>query len=137
MGVVSVPVPTLPQATLDMTPTRRALLFALMVLLCAGFVSIVAALGREASLRPGEAPGPRARPPRLTCGAIATGVVLAVVGLGDYWWTVEASKYARYVYKPLEGATAVTPDGRLTLTLRDPGWIGLRRTDDFVPITVT
>ena len=28
--------------------------------------------------------------------------------------------------------TAITGDGRLVLTLRDPGWIGTRRLDDFV-----
>jgi hypothetical protein len=132
-GVVAVPVPTLPQATLGMSPALRAVLFALMVLLCAGFVSIIAALWREAGLEPGETPGPRARRRGRIAGAIATGVVFAVVLLGNRWWTAEASSYARYVYKPLEASTAVMPDGRLTLTLRDPGWISLRRTDDFVP----
>ena len=131
-GVVAVPVPTLPQATLDMTPTRRAILFALMVLLSAGFVSIVAALGREAGLEPGEAPGPRARRRGRIAGALATGLAITVVVLGNWWWTAEASRYARYVYKPLEASTAVAPDGRLTLALRDPGWISLRRTDDLV-----
>lgn len=131
-GVVAVPVPTLPQATLDMSPTLRALLFALMVLLCAGFVSIIAAWGREAWLEPGESPGPRARRRGRIAGAIATSVVVAVVVLGNWWWTAEASSYARYVYKPLEASTVVMPDGRLTLALRDPGWISLRRTDDFV-----
>jgi hypothetical protein len=131
-GVAAVPVPTLPQATLDMSPTRRALLFALMVLLCAGFISIIAALGREAGLKPGEAPGPRARRRGKIAGAIATSVVFSVVVLGNWWWTAEASNYARYVYKPLEASTLVMPDERLTLALRDPGWISLRRTDDFV-----
>jgi hypothetical protein len=131
-GVVAVPVPTLPQATLDMTPTLRAVLFALMVLLSAGFVSIGAALGREAGLQPGEAPGPRARRRGRIGGAIATGLVITVVVLGNWWWTAEASSYARYVYKPLEASTAVAPDGRLTLALRDPGWISLRRTDDLI-----
>jgi hypothetical protein len=51
-GAVAVPVPTLPQTTLDMSPSLGVLLFALMVLLCAGFVSIVSALGREAGLEP-------------------------------------------------------------------------------------
>ena len=60
LGVVAVPVPTLPQATLGMTPLFRAGLFALMVLLSAGFVSIAAALWREAGLPPGARPG-RAR----------------------------------------------------------------------------
>jgi len=103
-----------------------------MVLLGTGFISIIAALGREAGLEPGEAPGPSARRRGRIAGAIATGVVIAVVVLGNWWWTAEASSYARYVYKPLEASSAVMPDGRLTLALRDPGWISLRRTDDFV-----
>ena len=131
-GVVAVPVPTLPQATLAMSPTLRAGLFALMVLLAAGFVSIVAALGREAGLEPGETPGSRARRRGRIAGAIATGIVITVVVLGNWWWAAEASSYSRYVYKPLEASTAVAPDGRLTLALRDPGWISLRRTDDLV-----
>ena len=131
-GVVAVPVPTLPQATLDMSPMLRAGLFALMVLLSAGFVSIVAALGREAGLMPGETPGSRARRRGRIAGTIATGIVITVVVLGNWWWAAEASSYARYVYKPLEASTAVTADGRLKLALRDPGWISLRRTDDLV-----
>ena len=131
-GVLSVPVPTLPQATLEMSPVLRALLFALMVLLSAGFVGIVAALGREAGLDPGEPPGPRDRRRGRIAGAVATCVVVAVVVLGNRWWTAEASRYSRYVYKPLAAATTIDPDGRLTLTPRDPGWIASRRIDDFV-----
>ncbi len=132
MGVVAVPVPTLPQATLGMSPLLRAALFALMVLLSAGFVSIAAALWREAGLPPGERPGPRARRRGRIAGVVATGIVIAVVVLGNWWWTVEATSYARYVYKPLEASTTVAADGRLALSLRDPGWISLRRTDDLV-----
>ena len=65
-GVVSVPVPTLPQATLDMSLPLRALLFALMVLLGAGFVSIVAA----SAAKPGWSPArrrARAPPSRQDC----------------------------------------------------------------------
>ena len=132
LGVVSVPVPTLPQATLDMGFTLRVSLFALMVLLGAGFVSIIAALGREAGLEPGQTPGRPARRRGRIAGAIAILVVAAVVVLGNAWWDAEASRYARYVYRALDAATSVTPDGRLTLTLRDPGWISTRRTNDLV-----
>jgi len=44
----------------------------------------------------------------------------------------QAALYGRYVYKPLEATATVASDGRLALTLRDPGWIGSRRLDDFV-----
>ena len=49
------------------------------------------------------------------------------------WWSVEATAYDRYVYKPLIGSPRVMPDSTLSLSLTDPGWIGSRRLDDFVP----
>jgi len=53
--------------------------------------------------------------------------------LGNMWWTVEATAYDRYVYKPLVATPRLNPDSTLALTLTDPGWIGSRRLDDFVP----
>jgi hypothetical protein len=131
-GVTSVPVPTLPQATLEMSAGLRVLLTGLMLLLCTGFVAIVAALGREAGLEPGETADRRARRRGRIAGAVATIIVVIVVVLGNRWWGVEASSYARYVYKPLEAAASLSDDGRLALSLRDPGWISTRRIDDFV-----
>jgi hypothetical protein len=132
MGRLSVPVPTMPQATLQMDPALRGLLFAFMLLLCGGFITIVSTVAREATLGPGEIPGPRARRRGRIVGVVATCLVIAVVFLGNGWWTVEASRYARYVYKPLETTATVTSTGALRLTLSDPGWIRLRRLDDFV-----
>lgn len=131
-GELSVPVPTLPQSTLAMTRTLRAALFTFMLLLSAGVVSIVSAIVREAALGAGETPGPAARRRGRIAGLVATCVVVAVLFLGNWWWAVEASNYARYVYKPLEATPSVTPDGRLRLALRDPGWLFSRRLDDFV-----
>ena len=131
-GQLAVPVPTLPKSTLAMSRGLGALLVGLMGLLCAGFVAIVAAMAREAGLPPGEAPSRVARRRGRIAGAIASAVVLAAVFFGNAWWGAEAASYSRYVYRPLEAVPAVTAD-RLTLTLRDPGWIGSRRLDDFVP----
>jgi hypothetical protein len=131
-GVVAVPVSALPAATLDMAPTRRAVLFSMMLLLCAGFVSIASALAREAHLPPGEMPARRDRRRGTIAAAAATGVVIAVIVFGNRWWSAEAASYARYVYKPLEAYTAVTPDRRLNLSVRDPGWLAFRRIDDFI-----
>ena len=131
-GQLAVPVPTLPKSTLAMSRGLGALLVGLMGLLCAGFVAIVATIAREAGLPPGEAPGRPARRRGRIAGAIASAVVLAAVFFGNAWWGAEAASYSRYVYRPLEAVPAVTAD-RLTLTLRDPGWIGSRRLDDFVP----
>ena len=104
-----------------------------MLLLAAGFVGIVSALAREARLGAGDPIDRRARWRGRIAGAIAALVVGGVVFLGNMWWSVEASSYARYVYKPLVATPSVTADARLRLNLRDPGWIGSRRVDDFVP----
>jgi hypothetical protein len=131
-GTISVPVPTLPQTTLAMTPPLRLLLLAFMLLLCGGFVAIASAIAREARLAPGETPGPSAVRRGRIAGTIAAAAATVVVLLGSKWWSVEASAYNRYVYKPLE-ASAALDNSQLTLALRDPGWIASRRTDDFVP----
>jgi hypothetical protein len=132
-GTLSVPVPTLPQSTLAMTPALRVVLFILMFLLAAGFVAIVSAMAREARLGAGEALDPRSRRRGRIAAAIATVGVGGIIYLGNMWWSVEASAYDRYVYKPLTASVAISPDANLRLTLRDPGWIGSRRLDDFVP----
>ena len=132
-GTLSVPVPTLPQSTLAMTPALRVVLFILMLLLAAGFVAIVSAMAREARLGAGEALDPRSRRLGRVAAAIATVVIGGVIYFGNLWWSVEASAYDRYVYKPLTATAVVTPDANLRLTLRDPGWLGSRRLDDFIP----
>ena len=131
-GTLSVPVPTLPQATLGMTLAIRGLLFALMLLLSAGFIAIISALVREARLDAGETPDIAARRRGRIAAGVAACLTVAVVLLGNRWWTAEASSYSRYVYKPLEATPVLRPDGRLRLELRDPGWIASRRLDDLV-----
>jgi hypothetical protein len=132
-GALSVPVPTLPQSTLAMGRGLRAMLFTLMLLLAAGFVGIVSALAREARLGAGETIDRRARWRGRIAGAAAAVVVGVIVFFGNMWWTVEASNYDQYVYKPLTATPSVTADARVRLDLRDPGWIASRRLDDFVP----
>ena len=130
-GTFSVPVPTLPQSTLAMSPPLRVILSIFMLLLGGGLVAIVSAMARESRLGAGEQLDPRARRRGRIAGAIAAVVVIGVAYLGNMWWTVEATAYDRYVYKPLI-ATPQLAGNALTLSLSDPGWIGSRRLDDFV-----
>jgi len=132
-GTLSVPVPTLPQTTRAMTPGLRALLAVFMLLLCGGFIAIASAIAREARLGAGELPARAAVRRGRIAGATAAVLAIVVVVLGNKWWSAEASAYSRYVYKPLEATPSIDGAGRLTLGLRDPGWIGSRRVDDFVP----
>jgi hypothetical protein len=131
-GTLSVPVPTLPKATLEMGTGVRAILFVLMMLLASGFVAIVSALVREARLASGEVLDARARRRGRIAGAIATVAVATIIYLGNLWWAVEATAYDRYIYKPLTAAATLSDQSRLRLQLSDPGWIRSRRLDDFV-----
>lgn len=132
-GMLSVPVPTLPQSTLGMGPALRGALAFLMLLLAAGVVGIASAMAREAKLGAGEVLDPRARRRGRIVGGIAAVVVGVIIYLGNRWWTVEATAYDRYVYKPLVATPSLDAGGTLGLELSDPGWIGSRRVDDFVP----
>ena len=131
-GTLSVPVPALPQTTMAMTNTMRAILFVFMLLLAGGFVAIVSAMAREAKLGAGESLDLRAKWRGRIAGSIAAIVVGVIMFLGNMWWTVEADAYARYIFKPLT-VTPVVSDSRLRLTLHDPGWIAARRLEDFIP----
>ncbi|HJZ84766.1 MAG TPA: hypothetical protein VKN99_06315 [Polyangia bacterium] len=132
-GALSVPVPALPARTAGMQRALGGFLFALLVLLGVGLCSIVGASTREAQLEPGAKPtGQRRRRARVGMVLAGAVVVLGVV-LGNGWWNAEASDYAEHVYKPLALDARVTPDGRLELALRDPGWLSWRRLDDLVP----
>jgi hypothetical protein len=130
-GTLSVPVPTLPQQTLGMTASLRVILFVFMMLLASGLVAIISAMAREAKLGAGEALDDRAKRRGRIAGAIASVAIAIVMFLGNMWWTVEATEYDRYVYKPLT-ATPTLNANTLRLDLHDPGWIGSRRMDDFV-----
>jgi hypothetical protein len=130
-GTLSVPVPTLPQQTLAMTPALRGILFVLMFLLATGFVAIISAMARESRLGAGDAFDARARRRGRIAGTIAAVAMGGILYLGNMWWGAEASAYDRYIYKPLTASPSVE-GSTLTLDLRDPGWIGSRRLDDFV-----
>jgi hypothetical protein len=134
-GTLAVPVPTLPQSTLAMNGVVRTILGVLMALLSLGIVAIASALVREGRVEPGASPGPSAVRRGRIAGAIAALVVGLVLFLGNKWWSVEASTYAGYIYKPLQMTPSVVESGSsrsLHLEITDPGWIVTRRTDDFV-----
>ena len=123
-GQIAVPVPTLPSATLEMAPGLKVLLGALMLILCGGFVAIVATVAREAGLEPGAEPDAARRRHGRIAGAAAAAAVAAAVFLGNIWWGAEAETYARYVYKPLEAHAAIQAEGYLRIDLRIPAGFG-------------
>jgi hypothetical protein len=132
-GVLSVPVPALASSTKTMQGPIGIVLAFLGLVLVVGAISIVGAGVREGQLEPGLAPGP-ARVRRSRRVMVMTAVlVLAVVYLGDRWWKLEASKYDRYIFKPLQMTATLENGGRLLLRLADPGWLRWRKVDDLIP----
>jgi len=132
-GELSVPVPAVALRTSEMQVAMGALLFALMILLSWGAVSIAGAAVRDAQLEPGLEPSAdqRRRGRRVMAGAAVA--VLVVLYLGNAWWKVEAGAYDRYIYKPLRMTAALESGERLVLKLSDPGWLRMRSLDDFIP----
>ena len=132
---MSVPVPTLPQSTLGDAPGAAiAPDWLLMLLLGAGFVGIVSAMAREAKLGAGETLDPRAKRRGRIAGAIAA------VGrdrdrVPRQHVVDRRGDRLRSLRLQAAGRDAAIASGlRLcALTLTDPGWIGSRRVDDFVP----
>jgi hypothetical protein len=131
-GALSVPVPALSTRILKLQGVREAILIPLGLLLVVGIVSIVGAGVREAQLQPGATPdGAHMRTARIAM-ALSAIVVIAVIWLGNQWWTVEAGAYQRNVFKPLRLNATVQNGNHLILRLEDPGWL-TRQTDDLVP----
>jgi hypothetical protein len=131
-GRLSVPVAAVANRTKSMNVALGGILFALMLTLVAGIVSIAGAGVREAQLEPGaKVPPEYRRRARIVMAASAV-LAVAILYLGNLWWSAEASDYSSYLYKPLQMTPAL--DGsKLILKLSDPGWIVSRKLDDFVP----
>jgi hypothetical protein len=118
-GKLAVPVPAIAQKTLAMTRGLGTLLLALMVLLVVGIVCVIGGAVREGALEPGaDVPAPARRRARIAT-AIAAAAVIALVVLGNLWWSAEAAAYQRSAMQPLHPAVRV--DG-CTLHLGDIEW---------------
>jgi hypothetical protein len=114
-GEVSVPVPSTPQRVLPMQKGLGVVLFALMILLAAGLVSIAGAAARESDLEPGASPvAAQVRHARRVM-ALAALLVLGLIYVGRRWWNLEARDYAASVYKSPPVSATLEPGGRLVL----------------------
>lgn len=125
-GQLSVPVASFAQRTLPMEKPLAGLLFFLTVFLAIGVISIAGAGAREATLEPGELPGPsNVRRARIV---IVTTIVLviAILYLGRSWWRLEDTNYQSRVnfYKPPVAETTLENGNRLMIRARgqEPRW---------------
>jgi len=124
---LSVPVAAFARRTLPMQKALGALLFALMVFLAVGIVSIAWAAAREGSLGPGIAPeASNMRKGRIAL-IVATVLVLGMLFLGNSWWDSEASTQKQdMLYKAPPLAASLNGD-HLVLKMGSSYWHELRK----------
>jgi hypothetical protein len=128
-GHVTVPVAAAPVRQTAMSGPVGALLGSLLVLLLVGGVQLAGAAVREATLEPGELPGPERRSrARITAGGA---VLLAVLYLlaGRSWWERVDSEHRGAIYRPFNLSAEASAQGAqrlLALQLDDPRWLERR-----------
>jgi hypothetical protein len=132
-GVLSIPLPASATATRKMQTGMGIMLSALGILLVLGMVGIVGAAAREARLPAGEQVPPANRRRGRIAMAVAFGLLIAGVLLGNTWWKSEAASYSQNVYKPLAMTPSLAGGNVLDLKLSDPGWLEERKLDDWIP----
>jgi hypothetical protein len=114
-GELAVPVPAIAQQKLPMAKPLAAGLFALLLLLTLGILSIVVAGAREAELPAGEAPSPvdnrRARRVLVISGILLFGLLY----LGKKWWDAEDAAALARVYTAPRVSAILADGNRLML----------------------
>jgi len=99
-GTLSVPIPSVARETKQMQRGLGWVLALLMGLIFVGAVSIAGAAVRESTLPAAEIPdGAQVRRSRLAMLAATAGLA-AVLVLGNWWWSVEASGHRDHIYRP-------------------------------------
>jgi len=131
-GVLSIPLAATALGTRQMQSGLGTLLGGLGILLVVGMVGIVGAAAREAQTPPGESVSPRNPKRAYVAIAIAFSVLVLCIVLGRNWWNAEAADYASNIYKPLEMRARLAAGKVLDLQMIDPGWLRMRKLDDFV-----
>ena len=91
VGKLAIPVPAYARRTLPMQRSLGALLFALMLLLSVGIVSIAGAAAREGGLALAASPSPNNRRVGRIAMAVAAALVAGILALGNWWWNVQAA----------------------------------------------
>jgi hypothetical protein len=116
-GRLVVPVPAYARRTLPMQRNLGALLFALMLFLSVGIVSIAGAAAREGVLAPSATPTIHNRRVGRIAMAVAGGLVITILALGNWWWNAQAADL-RHTMLYTAPALTVSLNGRDQLNLR-------------------
>ena len=124
---LAVPVPAFARRTLSMQRSLGVLLFALMFFLSVGVVAIAGAAAREGVLKPGESPSLSQKGRGRLAAALAAFVVIGILGLGNWWWNLEASDLKqRMLYTAPPLAASLEAANQLRLRIGDNSWHRIR-----------
>src|SRR5262249_23456690 len=125
-GKLAVPVPVFARRTLPMEKTLGALLFALMLFLSIGIVSIARAFSRQGRLEAGAITSRRNRRLGRIAMAATAMLVVALLTLGNWWWNSEAANLKQrvlYSPPPLRASLSSEPGAdKLTLRIDEDFW---------------
>jgi hypothetical protein len=105
IGKLAIPVPAYAQKTLPMPRGLGALLFALMLALALGVISIAGAAAREGVLAPAVPRSSRNLLHGRIAMAVAAVLVVTIMALGNWWWSAQAAELSHtmlYKAPPLE-----------------------------------
>jgi len=121
-GSLALPVPAFARSTLPMQKGLGTVLFSLMILLVAALVAILGAARREATLPPGEEPGPAEKRGAWRVMTAALAVVIGALAVGNWWWTsVAVANETRKIYQPPNLAVSLAGD-TMTLHIDESRW---------------
>ena len=127
IGRLVIPVPAYARRTLPMQRGLGVLLFALMLLLSVGIISIAGAAAREGILARAVTPSSRNLRLGRIAMAIASVLVVTILALGNGWWNAQASELKHtmlYNAPPLQVSYQA---GQLTLKMDENFWHQTRK----------
>ena len=117
-ATVSVPVPAVAIATLQMKRDLGVPLSILGLFLVISMAGVIAAAVREARLPPGETPSPSLRRRGLAAMVLSLVLLGLAVWGGAKWWNLEATSYAAGIYRAPE-VHATLNGNKLSLHVKD------------------
>jgi hypothetical protein len=134
---LAVPVPAYARRTLGMQKTTGIVLACLMVFLTLSLISIFGAAARESQLEPGVEIPPARRSRARIAMAVAAVAAVAILFLGDMWWTSIATANASdKVYKAPPVEVSLVDGNQLVLKMGASPWHERRKQmqlDNLIP----
>jgi hypothetical protein len=127
VGKLAIPVPAYARRTLPMERDLGALLFALMLALAVGIISIAGAAAREGVLPPAVPSSPRNRRLGRIAMAVATVLVVTSIALGNWWWNAQAAELKHTMLYNAPALEVSYQAGQLTLKMDEDFWHQTRK----------